>query len=121
MPVSGSEVQILPRKTDPLVRQVGRILIERGLGNGTSLFDTPARCGLRISETTGELYGLNNEHLDMGTDTFLVKLRRQLNFHRAKEARPDSGSAELDAGAGSYHSRGWLRQSLVGSIARWRW
>ncbi len=76
IPASGSEMQILPRKHDPLVRQVGRTLIERGLGSGTSLFDPPRK--VWSPETVAELYRMYNEHPDMGTDTFLVKLRRQI-------------------------------------------
>ena len=76
MPAAGSGAEILPRKYDPLVRQVGRRLIERGFGSGTSLFD-PSR-KVWSPETIGELYRLYNEHPDMGTDTFLVKLRRQI-------------------------------------------
>jgi 5-methylcytosine-specific restriction enzyme B len=76
VPAGRAERQILPLKDDPLVRQVGRSLIEHGLGSGISLFDPPRRAW--SAETAGELYRRYNEHPDMGTDTFLVKLRRQI-------------------------------------------
>jgi hypothetical protein len=59
-----------------LVRHVGRALIDRGLGEGASLF-APDRevwsCGV-----VGELYELYNEHLDYDSGTFLSKLRGQV-------------------------------------------
>ena len=76
MPARSVDQRILPRKYDLLIRQVGRALIEHGLGSGTSLFDPPRRAW--SAETVGELYRRYNEHPDMGTDTFLVKLRRQI-------------------------------------------
>lgn len=71
-----SDKQILPGKSDSQVREVARSLIEHGLGDGTSLFE-PARKAWS-SETVDELYRLYNEHPDAGTDSFLVKLQRQL-------------------------------------------
>lgn len=76
IPATGNDLGILPRKHDLLIRQVGRSLIEGGLGRGTSLFD-PSRT-VWSPETVDELYRLYNEHLDLGTDTFMVKLRRQM-------------------------------------------
>jgi 5-methylcytosine-specific restriction protein B len=68
--------QILLGRDDSLVRAVGRSLIEHGLGDGTSLFE-PVRKAWS-PETADELYRLYNEHPDPGTDSFLVKLQRQL-------------------------------------------
>src|SRR6266568_1343604 len=76
VPAMRAERQILPSRDDPLVRQVGRSLIEHGLGSGISLFDPPRRAW--SPETAGELYRRYNEHPDTGTDTFLVKLRGQI-------------------------------------------
>jgi 5-methylcytosine-specific restriction enzyme B len=77
MPARSVDQRILPRKYDLLIRQVGRALIEHGLGSGTSLFD-PSRKVWSV-ETVGELYRCYNEHPDVGADTFLVKLRRQIS------------------------------------------
>jgi 5-methylcytosine-specific restriction protein B len=74
---SGPVEQILLGRDDSRVREVGRSLIEHGLGSGTSLFD-PVRKAWS-TETTDELYRLYNEHPDPGTDSFLVKLQRQLH------------------------------------------
>jgi 5-methylcytosine-specific restriction protein B len=76
MPAAGMKPEIIPRKHDVLVRQVGRSLIERGLGSGISLFDSSRK--VWSPETVDELYRLYNEQLDMGADTFMVKLRRQM-------------------------------------------
>jgi 5-methylcytosine-specific restriction protein B len=72
----GFDDQILLGRDDSLVREVGRSLIEHGLGHGISLFE-PARKAWS-PETVDELYGLYNERPDAGTDSFLVKLQRQL-------------------------------------------
>jgi 5-methylcytosine-specific restriction enzyme B len=72
----GTAEQILLDDSDVLVRSVGRSLIEHGFGHGVSLFD-PARTAW-VPETVDELYRRYNEKPDMGTDTFLVKLERQL-------------------------------------------
>ncbi|MGH3192184.1 MAG: hypothetical protein ACRDOL_34050, partial [Streptosporangiaceae bacterium] len=75
-PGEGSGGQILPDRADSLVREVGRSLIQRGLGEGTSLF-APARKAWS-PETVSELYRRYNEQPDTGTDSFLVKLHRQM-------------------------------------------
>jgi 5-methylcytosine-specific restriction protein B len=71
-----SDKQILLGRDDSLVRDVGRSLVEHGLRDGASLFE-PARKAWS-SATVDELYRLYNEHPDPGTDSFLVKLQRQL-------------------------------------------
>ena len=53
---------------DVLVRQVGRALIDSGLGEGMSLF-SPGR-PVWSADSVGELYELYNEHLDYGSGTF---------------------------------------------------
>jgi 5-methylcytosine-specific restriction protein B len=72
----GSDKQILLDRADSLVREVGRSLIEHGLGDGTSLFD-PARKAWS-PQVVEELHRLYNEQPDTGADRFLVKLQRQL-------------------------------------------
>jgi 5-methylcytosine-specific restriction protein B len=73
---SGTE-QILLGDRDPLVRRVARSLLEHGLGQGVSMFDPPRRTW--SPEVVSELYQRYNEKPDMGKDTFLVKLERQLH------------------------------------------
>jgi 5-methylcytosine-specific restriction enzyme B len=68
-----SQSQILTWDDDALVRQVGRALIDSGLGDEMSLF-SPGR-PVWSADTVGELYELYNEHLDYGAGTFLGKLR----------------------------------------------
>jgi 5-methylcytosine-specific restriction enzyme B len=68
--------QILLWDDDALVRQVGRALIDSGLGNGMSMF-SPGRA-VWSADTVGELYELYNEHLDYGSGTFLGKLQSQI-------------------------------------------
>jgi len=73
----GPDPQILLGPGDGLVREVGRSLIEHGLGDGTSVFD-PGRKAWR-PEIADELYRAYNEQPDASADSFLVKLRRQLS------------------------------------------
>jgi 5-methylcytosine-specific restriction enzyme B len=75
-PGETTEPQLLPLRSDTLVREVGRDLIEHGLGSGTSLFD-PAR-SVWLPDTADELYRRYNENPDQGADRFLVKLRGQI-------------------------------------------
>lgn len=69
--------QILLSDRDTLVRQVARSLLDHALGGGESLFDPSRPAWSR--ETVYDLYQRYNEKPDMGKDTFLVKLRRQLD------------------------------------------
>ena len=68
--------QILPPRPDGHVRSVARAIIDRGLGEGRSMFD-PGRDAWSV-ETVTDLYRRYNLQVDTGTDTFMVKLRRQL-------------------------------------------
>ncbi|MDI6103405.1 AAA family ATPase [Actinoplanes sp. NEAU-A12] len=67
---------IMPPRPDELVRRVGRELLERGLGQGRSMF-TPDRA-VWTEPTVTELHRLYNEQPDTSADRFVVKLRRQL-------------------------------------------
>jgi 5-methylcytosine-specific restriction protein B len=72
----GTELILLGDR-DPLVRQTARSLLEHGLGQGVSMFD-PARHAWS-PEVLSDLYQRYNEKPDLGKDTFLVKLERQLD------------------------------------------
>lgn len=72
---SGQQI-LLDDDDDPLVREVGRALIDHGFGSGVSLFD-PVRVAWS-AETVDELHRCYNEQLDTGADAFLVKLKRQV-------------------------------------------
>lgn len=69
-------LEILPAADDDRVRLVCRALIDHGLGRGASLFD-PTR-QVWSAARVAELYRRYNEQPDLGTDTFLVKLQRQI-------------------------------------------
>ncbi|GAB4058340.1 AAA family ATPase [Catellatospora paridis] len=68
---------IVPSRSDELVRQVGRELIDRGMGKRRSLF-SPEKF-VWTPETTAELHARYNERPDLSSDAFLVKLSRQLD------------------------------------------
>ncbi len=68
--------QILPDRTDSLVRDVGRSLIVHGLRDGTSLFDPAHKAW--SPQIAAELHRVYNEQPDTSKNSFLVKLQRQL-------------------------------------------
>jgi 5-methylcytosine-specific restriction protein B len=81
-----SDSGIRPFRADERVRQIGRELIDQGLGRGLSLF-APGR-PVWGPKTADELYRCYNQRLDEGSDPFLVKLHRQVDY-APDEARDD--------------------------------
>jgi 5-methylcytosine-specific restriction enzyme B len=65
-----------PPRPDSAVREVGHELITTGLGRATSLFDPTRRAW--ASEVVEDLYHRYNERPLEGSESFLVKLGRQL-------------------------------------------
>ncbi|MEU1845294.1 McrB family protein [Micromonospora sediminicola] len=112
---------IIPPRNDELVRQVGWEFLEAGLNRGDSLF-APGR-PVWGGQTAGELYHLYNERVDTGTDSFMVKLRRQLDggsdlaIQLAAELLTLQGLPLVNLSAAKLRERvttvlGWMREPV---------
>ncbi|MET8090774.1 AAA family ATPase [Micromonospora sp. NPDC005220] len=113
---------IIPPRDDELVRRVGWELLEQGLNRGGSLF-TPGR-PVWSAETAKELFHLYNDRVDTGTDSFMVKLHRQLDkgsdlaIQLAAELLTLQGLPLVNLSAGKLRERvstvlGWMKEPVA--------
>ena len=111
-----SQSQILTWDDDALVRQVGRALIDSGLGDEMSLF-SPGR-PVWSADTVGELYELYNEHLDYGAGTFLDKLRGQIG-HGSDEVKLLTAELLTLHALPLFNLKATTKRERIGEILSW--
>jgi 5-methylcytosine-specific restriction protein B len=111
-----SQSQILTWDDDALVRQVGRALIDSGLGDEMSLF-SPGQ-PVWSADTVGELYELYNEHLDYGSGTFLGKLRGQIG-HGSDEVKLLTAELLTLHALPLFNLKATTKRERIGEILSW--